>query len=330
MEPMHPRNAVEAYLTDRKHELAASSHENHTYRLERFLEWCETNDFDNMNDVTGKHLHEFKQYRAEDLAPVTLNYQLGTLRIFLRFCERLEVAPDGISERLSMPTVEEEDFVSDQIILEDEAEQVLEYAETYEYASLRHVTFFLFWHTGMRSSTAQALDIEDYHPDEGYLDVRNRPSTRLKNRGRGERQVNIKDELCRVIDDYLRQNHPMVEDDDGRMPLLGSPYGRPHKNTLQAKVYTLTRPCHYANECPHNRDPNECEAMKNKWAAKCPSSVSPHAVRRGSITAHRKADVPKDAASDRMDVSGEVLEKHYDGRTEPERRRQRRKYLEEI
>ncbi len=41
MEPMNPREAVEAYLADRKHELAVSSHENHGYRLERFLKWCE-------------------------------------------------------------------------------------------------------------------------------------------------------------------------------------------------------------------------------------------------------------------------------------------------
>lgn len=171
MEPMHPRDAVEAYLADRKHDLAASSHENHGYRLERFLEWCEANDLDNMNEVTGKRLHEFKQYRAEDLAPVMLNYQLGTLRIFLRFCERLDVTPECISERLSMPTVDQQDFVSDQIVFKEEAEQILEYAETFEYASLRHNMFFLLWHTGMRVSSAQALDVGDYHRVEGYLDV---------------------------------------------------------------------------------------------------------------------------------------------------------------
>lgn len=68
--------------------------------------------------------------------------------------------------------------------------------------------------------------------------------------------------------------------------------------------------------------------MKNKQAANCPSSVAAHAIWRGSITAHRKADIPKDIASGRMDVSGEVLEKHYDGRTEVERSQQRKKYLD--
>ncbi|WP_425607434.1 hypothetical protein [Halomontanus rarus] len=142
--------------------------------------------------------------------------------------------------------------------------------------------------------------------------------------------MNISDELCEVLDDYLKTNHPRVEDDEGRMPLIGSPYGRPHKTTLSAKMYQITRPCHHSNKCPHDRDPNNCEAVKNAMAAQCPSSVASHAVRRGSITAHRKADIPKEIASDRMDVSGEVLEKHYDGRTESERRRQRRKYQIDI
>jgi len=47
--------------------------------------------------------------------------------------------------------------------------------------------------------------------------------------------------------------------------------------------------------------------------------VCEHAIRRGSITAHRNANVPKDVASDRMDVSGEVLDKHYDMATPDEK-----------
>jgi len=114
------------------------------------------------------------------------------------------------------------------------------------------------------------------------------------------------------------------------MPLLGTGSGRPHYTTIQSQVYTLTRPCAIGKECPHDRDPDTCEAATYHGASKCPDSVAPHAVRRGSITAHRMADVPKDIASDRMDVSREVLEKHYDGRTKEERRRQRENYLNEI
>jgi site-specific recombinase XerD len=330
MELMTPENAVQAYLDDRKHDLAESSHQNHKSRLQRFLEWCEENEVTDMNDVSGKDLHQFKQSRAEEVAPVTLNYHLGTLRQFLQFCERLEVAPRGIHERVSMPEISEEEYVSDQIILKEEAEAVLEYASKFDYASLRHVSFYLLWETGMRTGAARALDIEDFHPEEGYLNLVNRPTTKLKNRERGERQVNISDDLCTVIQDYIDTEHPKVPDDEGRMPLLGTGSGRPHYTTIQSQVYTLTRPCAIGKECPHDRAPDACEAATYHGASKCPDSVAPHAVRRGSITAHRMSDVPKDIASDRMDVSREVLEKHYDGRTKEERRRQRENYLNDI
>jgi hypothetical protein len=74
----------------------------------------------------------------------------------------------------------------------------------------------------------------------------------------------------------------------------------------------------------------ECEATANDQASKCPSSVSPHAIRRGSITAYRNANVPKDVASDRMDVSGEVLDKHYDMATPDEKRKRRSEFLDRI
>jgi integrase len=75
--------------------------------------------------------------------------------------------------------------------------------------------FYLIWHTGIRSGTVCALDISDYHSDDQYLAIRNRPETgtRLKNRDRGEREINLKRGVCEVLDDYLDQNHPGVEDD---------------------------------------------------------------------------------------------------------------------
>jgi hypothetical protein len=114
------------------------------------------------------------------------------------------------------------------------------------------------------------------------------------------------------------------------MPLFGTSQGRIYKTTLQRNIYTLTRPCHYLNECPHDRDFEDCEATSYNTASKCPSSVSPHAVRRGAITAHRNANVPKEVASDRMDVSPDVLDKHYDQATESERRERRQEFLEGI
>jgi hypothetical protein len=83
--------------------------------------------------------------------------------------------------------------------------------------------------------------------------------------------------------------------------------------------------------CPHDRDVSECEAaIDRSQAFACPSSVSPHAVRRGAITHWLNSDVPEQVVSARANVSTAVLDEHYDRRTEREKMAQRRKYLDNI
>lgn len=64
--------------------------------------------------------------------------------------------------------------------------------------------------------------------------------------------------------------------------------------------------------------------------AKCDEAVSPHAIRRGSITHFLSQDVPVEIVGDRMDVSRDVLDKHYDKRSEEVKLEQRRGYLDKI
>jgi len=51
----------------------------------------------------------------------------------------------------------------------------------------------------------------------------------------------------------------------------------------------------------------------------CNLIAFPQVRRRGSVTYQLSAGVPKEVISDRMNVSDEVLEKHYDERTAGER-----------
>lgn len=57
--------------------------------------------------------------------------------------------------------------------------------------------------------------------------------------------------------------------------------------------------------------------------------MSPHAVRHGGVTLSL-ADVPVEIVGDRMDVSRDVLDKHYDKRSEDVKLEQRRGYLENL
>jgi hypothetical protein len=67
--------------------------------------------------------------------------------------------------------------------------------------------------------------------------------------------------------------------------------------------------------------------QKRDSAYDSPSSVSPHAVRRGSITHSLNSEMPETATSDRANVLQSVLEQHYDRRTKREKMEQRREYL---
>jgi hypothetical protein len=99
---------------------------------------------------------------------------------------------------------------------------------------------------------------------------------------------------------------------------------------MRERVYELTQPCQYGEDWPHGRDPDDCEARKYGFRSKCPSSVSPHSVRRGAITHFLASDVPIPIVSDRMDVSREVIDKHYDKRSEEQKVEQRRDYLTDM
>lgn len=78
------------------------------------------------------------------------------------------------------------------------------------------------------------------------------------------------------------------------------------------------------------RHPDDCEGTNYGYYSTCPSSASPHAVRRGSIMHHLSEDVPEKVVSDRMNVGPVVLDKHYDKRSERQKVEQRQDYLDNI
>ena len=60
LEPIDPETAVKMYLADRKHELAKTSLRSTESRLGQFLRWCEMQDVTNLNELTGRRLHEYR------------------------------------------------------------------------------------------------------------------------------------------------------------------------------------------------------------------------------------------------------------------------------
>ena len=329
LEPIEPAEAVDWYLDHRKPDLSEKSMQNHKYRLNNFLEWCEEEGLNNLNRLTGRELHRYRSWRSKDIKTVTLVNELRTLRVFLEFCASIDGVEEGLREKVLIPSVSDGEEAKDEHIDPERAEEILDYLNRFEYANRSHVIAAVLWHTGIRLGTLRALDVDDFDSDEPCLVVRHRPEseTPLKNGEAAERSIYVGDHYRAVIEDYIKYNRHDVTDDYGREPLITSDQGRLSEGAVRTAVYRLTQPCSYG-ECPHDREPTECEYTNYAKVSGCPSSLSPHAIRRGSITAHLREGTPTEVVSDRMNVSAGVLDKHYDERTEREKMRVRRELLE--
>ncbi|WP_342701724.1 tyrosine-type recombinase/integrase [Halopelagius longus] len=258
---------------------------------------------------------------------------MDTLRVFIRWCGTIDAVPTDLWSKVVSPSLSEGENSRDVMVDSEVAKGILEYLSTYEYASERHVTFHLMWHALLRRGAVRALDLEDYDSEEMSLDVRHRPETEtpIKNKHNGERFIALSSETCTVLDAWIEDRRPDSVDEYGRNPMLSTSQGRAHLTTIQSYIYSITRPCTYDKDCPHDREISECKAAAMRSSAStCPSSLSPHAVRRGAITHWLNSDVPEQVVSARANVSPAVLDEHYDRRTEREKMEQRRRYLDNV
>lgn len=332
--PIEPQEALDAYLEDKEDEHTEATLYSHSSRLGHFVRYCEDEGIDNLNDLTPRVLRRYKSWRKEDaggdLAPSTIKTQLDTLRVFIRWCERdMAVAPN-LSTYVDSPALDKGQNVRNVRIKADEAEALLSYLEKFHYASHMHTMFLLLWKGMLRRGGLRTIDVEDFHYNRGEIDIQHRPDedTPIKKGVEGERTLLLDDETCDVIQDYIETNRHDVTDDEGRNPLITTEYGRMTASTITNYVYGMTRPCFYSGECPHDREIEECEAASDRNdASKCPSSVSPHSIRKGAVTQARNEDIPLSIISDRANASEKVLNRHYDLADEEEQKERRRKYF---
>ncbi|MFH5799796.1 tyrosine-type recombinase/integrase [Haladaptatus sp. CMAA 1911] len=329
--PIPPKEAVELYLDQRRSELAQKTIRSYRMDLNQFVKWCRSNDVDNLNELSGRHLNQYRLEMADGLAQTSLQIKLCRFRVFLKWATTIEAVDDSLPEKVIIPKVT--DGARTEMPNVETIQSIIERLRKFDYASRRHVIFELLWHTGIRTGTVRSFDVEDYDSKKQYIATHHRPTedTPLKNGVEGERYIALNEEMCLLLDDYLRMKRTSVEDEYGRSPLFTTDNGRIAKPTIRRTIYRLTQPCFYSGECPHGRDIASCEAAQYKnESGKCPSSYSGHPMRRAAITNFLKSDVPDTVVSDRFDVSRDVLDAHYDQRTEKEKVEQRRGYLDSI
>jgi integrase len=333
LKPTPPHDAKQRYLKKKKAHVSDKTIYNYNTALKRFLEFLDERKITNMNDVNSDEIVRFESSRLDDVKPITCRNDMRTVSNFIQFCETIQAVPVGLHELVVPTKVSEDEEICDDILTRQEASKILEYLNKYEYATTRHVTTLILWKTGMRLGGLRALDVKDFDQGRPALELRHRPETGtpLKQKEKGQRDVLLNWETADVIEDYINDLRPDVEDDKGRSPLLASRNGRIAQTTIQKNIYTATRPCTYnGGKCPFDRDTETCEALAFDQANKCPGSVSPHALRRGYVTAARNAGQPKDVTGDRVNMGGKILDKHYDKGSYDEKAERRKDHLRDI
>jgi len=326
LEPLTPSVGVERYLAHREGYVRESTIETYEYSLAQFVDWCEREGIEQLEELSGRDLDDYERAQRQRVAQTTVKNRLKDLRMAVRYWERIEAVSANLAEAVPVRYPEKRAEVSDETLHWEEAAPLLRwYGREGHTGSKFHALLELAWNTAARVGGIRALDRRDYDPETGVVWFRHRAGmgTPLKNGVDGERVVSLSERVVEALDRYLAAYRNDVRDDGGRSPLFTSQQGRPAIGTYRQWMYQLTQPCVYGR-CPHNRDPDTCEATERQHESKCPSSRSPHPVRKGSISWHLANRVPISVVETRCDASREVIRRHYDMRSPVDRALDRR------
>ncbi|WP_254823143.1 tyrosine-type recombinase/integrase [Haloglomus halophilum] len=312
---LSPREAVERWLDKLRVDKAEATVSGYWYRLKLFVEWCDEEGIESVRDLSGWDLDSYEQARrAAGVSPVTLSNELTTLRQFLAYCERVELVEEGLPDKIDPPSIDESDEVNSERLESERALALIRaFRDGDERASAHHVALELLWFIGARMGAIRALDVGDVDTDAGTVRFVHRPEsdTTLKNGQKGERLVGIPDETATTVKRYLALQRTELVDDHKRRPLLTTSRGRVSTNTIRKWIYYATAPCR-ASPCPHDRQRATCDWFDRTSANKCPSTLSPHRVRTGSITWQLNRGLDEHEVSRRVNASPETIRKHYD------------------
>lgn len=307
--------AIEAYIEERRSELSDSSIQNHRYQLKQFRLWARGADgVDKLDDIDPIDLSRFRRARSQDLDSNTMYNQLGVLRLLMRFCQRMGWVNESLPDSIVLPT--RAGRSRDSSIDPDRVASILDSLERYEYASLNHVILSMLWTSSLRIGALRALDIRDVYTDEQWIDMVHRPDTGtpLKNKNRSEREINLHGWVADLLRAWIEDRSPTVTDDHSRKPLAATDCGRIARSSIRERVYRLTACGRLGEGCACGSSP----------VTACEDVVSPHDIRRSSISAWLDDKIDPGLLASRVDSSKSTIEAHYDVRSKSAKRELRR------
>lgn len=176
LEPLDPETAIELFLDDKAVSCTEETVRNHRYGMNHFLEWCDRDQIENLDELSGRDSQQNRLWLGEknDISALSLKNQLSGFRVFLRWAGSVEAVPRDLYTELTIPRVRRSERSCEQILEAERAKELLEYLARHEYASIEHVLLAFLRETGMRIGAANSVDLEDVSFDDECVELRHR------------------------------------------------------------------------------------------------------------------------------------------------------------
>ncbi|QSG08889.1 tyrosine-type recombinase/integrase [Halapricum desulfuricans] len=308
--------AVDLFIRRKRPDWNGGTERTYRRNLELFVEYTAERELETLDDLSRWDVGAYTDWLLEqDYAKATVASRQKSARTWLKYLASQGLVEHGLHTAIETLRLDDEEETSDQQLAPEDARTLLAfYRESAEYrGTRRHAILEVLWHVGCRMSGLRALDLGDYDAENGDLLFRNRPETdtRLKRGRTHERNVTLSEEPQAVLDLYVARERIDVRDEHGREPLFTSQTGRPTIGTIRSWMYEATQPC-MARECPHGKRRPNCAFVPRDQASQCPSTRSPHPIRRGSITWQRNLGFSAETVAERAAATPSVIRRYYD------------------
>lgn len=327
---LSPRELVDRWLDRASLDRADQTVADYSRRLRHWVRFCESEEVESVADLEPWDVEAYDVHRrSRDLETITLRNELMTLRQVLRYGATRGLIDESVVEAIDPPDVSKAERTDDRFLSPSEATELIKaFRAGDQRHSRQHAFLELAWWTGARMGALRGLDLDDVNFSEHWVRFRHRPGsgTPLKNGPDGERVVGINEDVAAALNGYIDGPRPSSTDDHGRRPLFATAQGRCGTNTIRVTAYYATIPCRI-RECPHGHERPTCEFASLTNCHGCPSSLSPHPIRSGSIMWQLNRGLRSDIVSDRVNASVDVIEDYYDKVSQLEEFRERRAHF---
>lgn len=289
-----------------------------TYRksLDTFEEYAGDSGLDTLEDLKRWNVGQYTNWLLQSsLARATIYSKQKQARRWLKWLESQGYLDVGIHLAMEPLRLDDKEQTSSNIMRSETIREFLTfYRDSIKWRATRgHALLEVIAHTGCRRSGIRALDVDDYDPETRTLTFldRSESGTRLKEGDAHQRKVILSEAPNEVLYEYVQRERYERHDDTGRRPLFAGTRGRPTKSTITNWLYKATLPCNI-RECPHSRQRHTCQWTAQTKASQCPSSKSPHPIRRGSITWQLNIGRSVTNVAARAATTPNVIRRYYD------------------